>query len=403
MQNRINLLLYLFLIPFLFLGINCGLSENGQTGKRKVVVGAEQMNELLPLIRNKVIAVVANQTSMVGNQHLIDTLLKNSIHIKTVFAPEHGFRGQAEAGADVASGIDNITGLTVISLYGNHTKPTKEELKGIEMIVFDIQDVGVRFYTYISTLQYVMEACAENKIPLLILDRPNPNGYYVDGPVLDPKFSSFVGMNPIPIVHGLTMAEYALMMNGEGWLKDHLKCDLIYIKTKYWDHNQYYDLPIPPSPNLPNMTSVYLYPSLCLFEGTFVSVGRGTDFPFQVIGYPGMKDTPFTFTPHSIPGKSNKPLYEGRTCSGYDLREFGDQYINNTKQLYLFWIIESYNKAEDKAVFFNKFFDKLAGSDLLRQQIINGTSEDSIRLSWKEGLQDYMLKRSKYILYKDFE
>ena len=374
-----------------------------QPGNKRVIVGAEQMDVLLPLIRNKVIAVVANQTSMVGNMHLIDTLLKASIHIKTVFAPEHGFRGQSDAGEDVISGIDNKSGLAVVSLYGNHTKPTSEELRGIDMIVFDIQDVGVRFYTYISTLQYVMEACAENKISLLVLDRPNPNGYYVDGPILDPKFSSFVGMNPIPIVYGLTLAEYSLMLNGEGWLKDHLQCDLFYIKAKNWDHTKYYDLPVPPSPNLPNMTSVYLYPSLCLFEGTLVSVGRGTDFPFQVIGYPGMKDAPFKFTPHSIKGKSNKPLYEGETCSGYDLREFGEQYIINTKQLYLYWLIESYNKAENKGDFFNNYFDKLAGTDLLKHQIINGLSEESIRHSWQDGIHDYMLKRRKYILYKDFD
>ena len=385
-------------------GVSCGAGQFDGNSKETVIeTGAEQLNEYLPLIRNKTIAIVANQTSIVDHIHLVDTLQKLNIDIKLVFAPEHGFRGEAEAGEDFSDSKDAKSGLPLKALYGNHLKPTTDDLKGVQMVVFDIQDVGARFYTYISTLQYVMEACAENKLPLLVLDRPNPNGNYVDGPILDTAFKSFVGMNAIPVVHGLTMAEYALMLNGEGWLTGKKKCELFYVKAKNWNHNSVYELPVPPSPNLPNMTSVYLYPSLCFFEGTIVSVGRGTMFPFQVLGYPGFTGGSFSFIPMSIKGKSLKPLYEGKECKGYDLREFGNQYIANSKQLYLFWLIESYKNAVDKSKFFNKFFDTLAGSKQLRLQIIDGESEEDIRKSWKAGINDYKVIRKKYLLYKDFE
>ena len=368
-----------------------------------VKTGADQLNELLPLISGKVIAVLANQTSMLGEVHLIDTLLKLKVNVKLVFAPEHGFRGEAEAGEVVFSGKDAKTGLAVISLYGEHKKPTQNDLEGIEMVLFDIQDVGARFYTYISTLQYLMEACAEKNIPLLILDRPNPNGNYVDGPVLIPKFSTFVGMNEIPVVHGLTIAEYALMLNGEGWLKNEVKCKVEFVKVKNWNHNKLYVLPIAPSPNLPNMSAIYLYPSLCFFEGTIVSVGRGTDFPFQVFGYPEMPGGKFAFTPKSIKGKSVKPLYEDRLCSGVDLSIFTDQKNIRFKQINLKWLIDSYNSALDKKSFFNNFFDNLAGTDQLRMQIIAGMDEDEIRKSWQSGLEEFKTIRKKYLLYKDFE
>ncbi len=384
----------------LILGIITFFPDKVFSQEEKIIVGAERMNEYLPLLRNKNIAVVANQTSMVGKTHLVDTLLRTGIKIKCVFAPEHGFRGEAEAGAAIKSGTDAKTKLPIISLYGKHEKPTDEDLKDVDFVVFDIQDVGARFYTYISTLQYVMEACAQKKIPVLVLDRPNPNGFYVDGPVLDKKFASFVGMNPIPVVHGLTVAEYALMLNGEHWLADSLKCDLFYVKSLNWDHSKYYELPVKPSPNLPNITSVYLYPSLCLFEGTKVSVGRGTDYPFQVIGFPGCSKGTFQFTPKSKAGAAAKPMYEGVECSGFDLRTFGDTYIKASHQIYLFWLIGMYQC--DSTNFFNPFFDKLAGTDQLRKQIQAGMSEEEIRNSWQPALDNYILIRKRYLLYKDF-
>jgi uncharacterized protein YbbC (DUF1343 family) len=369
----------------------------------RIITGAEQTAEYFPIIKSRHIAIVANQTSIIGKTHLVDSLYNYGFSITCVFAPEHGFRGEAEAGETVVSSIDKKTGLSVVSLYGNHKKPTATALKGVDMVVFDIQDVGARFYTYISTLQYVMESCADLNIPVLILDRPNPNGFYVDGPVLDTSYTSFVGMNPIPVVHGLTMAEYGLMLNGEKWLKNNKQCELFYVKVKNWNHKVLYNLPVAPSPNLPNMSSVYLYPSLCFFEGTDVSIGRGTDHPFQVLGKPGMKKGNYTFVPKSIPGKAAKPLYEGQACKGYDLREFGEQYMSSAGQLYIFWLIELYQLSEKKDSFFIPFFDTLAGTDKLRLQIINNVSEEDIRKSWQSDLDDYKAKRKKYLLYDDFE
>ena len=375
-------------------------SVNVLSQDKMVIVGAERMKEYLPLIRDKRIAIVSNQTSLVNHTHLVDTLLSLKIKIKCVFAPEHGFRGDAEAGAHIDNNVDAKTKLPIISLYGKHDKPTAEDLTDVDLVVFDIQDVGARFYTYIATLQYVMEACAQKKIPVLVLDRPNPNGFYVDGPVLNKKLASFVGMNPIPIVHGLTIAEYALMLNGEHWLANNLQCDLFYVKCVNWDHSDFYELPVKPSPNLPNNTSIYLYPSLCLFEGTKVSVGRGTDYPFQVVGFPDSKVGSFHFTPKSKSGFATKPLYENIDCKGFDLRTFGDTYIKASHQVYLYWLIGMYQT--DSTQFFNSFFDKLAGTDELRKQIIAGTSEEEIRNSWQPALDNYILMRKKYLLYKDF-
>ncbi len=294
----------------------------------------EQTEKYLPLLKGKNIALVVNQTSVIQNTHLVDSLLSHKLRIKTIFAPEHGFRGEADAGAHVANGIDKKTNLPIISLYGNNKKPTSAQLKGIDLIIFDIQDVGARFYTYISTMHYVMEACAENGIPLLILDRPNPNGMYVDGPVLDMKFQSFVGMHPIPVLHGLTVAELAKMINGEKWLKDSAQCELVNITCENYTHQTTYSLPIKPSPNLPNDQAIALYPSLCFFEGTIVSVGRGTEMPFQLYGHPSWK-TAYSFTPISTAGASSPP-YQNQRCYGYNLEN------TSTDGFTLSYLIQAY-------------------------------------------------------------
>ncbi len=365
--------------------------------------GDMQLEKYLPLLKGKKIALVANQTSVIGNTHLVDTLRGLQMDIKVIFAPEHGFRGNADAGEHVENMMDAKTGIPVVSLYGSHYMPTSDELKGIDVVVFDIQDVGVRFYTYISTLHYLMEACAANKVKLLILDRPNPNGFYVDGPMLDPQFKSFVGLDLVPLVYGMTMAEYALMLNGEHYLRDSLFCQLEFVKVENYVHSDFFELPVKPSPNLPNMASINLYPSLGLFEGTVVSVGRGTDKPFQVIGNPKYTKGSYSFTPRSIPGASKNPPFKGVECKGYDLSLFGDVYIRNSKKLYLFWLKDFYDQYPVKKKFFNDFFDKLAGTDLLRKQIINGDSEEKIRASWQADIKKFKAIRKKYLLYDDFE
>ena len=357
-------------------------------------VGAEQVNEYLPLIKNKTVAIVANQTSMIRHTHLVDSLVALKIKIKCVFAPEHGFRGNASAGQKIATQVDEGTGLFTISLYGKHLKPTAQDLKDVNVVLFDIQDVGARFYTYISTLQYVMEACAEQNIPLIVLDRPNPNGFYVDGPVLDKKYSSFVGMNPVPVVYGLTIGEYAAMLNGEHWLSHGVHCKLTVIRITNYTHKDLYQLPVKPSPNLPDMTSVYLYPSLCFFEGTKVSIGRGTNRPFTLIGYPGFNDGDITFTPKNLPGIADHPMYEDTLCNGLDLTEFGKLYVPNFKNIYLFWLKGMHDTYPAKENFFNEFFDRLAGSEQLRKQISEGKEEETIRKSWEAELNKY---RSNWI------
>ena len=369
-----------------------------------IVVAAERSTEYLPQLKDKRVALVANQSSLVKDQHLVDFLLKNEIDIKCVFAPEHGFRGFADAGETVEDGKDEKTGLSIVSLYGSNKKPSEDQLKGIDIVVFDIQDVGVRFYTYISTLHYVMEACAENDIPLLLLDRPNPNGFYIDGPVLEPSFTSFVGMHRVPLVYGMTIGEYGMMINGEGWLKNGIKCDLQVISCDHYSHSDLYKLPVKPSPNLPNMTSVYLYPSLALFEGTVVSIGRGTDKPFQLIGHPEFDQGNIRFTPRSTVG-AKYPKLENRECKGIDLSNFGSFYLRQSKKLYLFWLIETHNDLKDKIDFFNEnnFFNKLAGNDSLMKQISSGQSEEEIRASWEQGIRDFKSIRAKYLLYQDFE
>jgi len=355
-------------------------------------VGAEQLDLYLPILKNKNIALVVNHTSLINSTHLADTLLKLNIVIKKIFSPEHGFRGEADAGETVKNSIDIKTNLPLISLYGKNKKPSQEQLNDIDIIIFDMQDVGARFYTYSSTMHYVMETCAEQKKKVIILDRPNPNGEYIDGPVLDLKYKSFVGLNPIPIIHGLTLGEMALMINGEGWLKDNVKCDLEIIKIKNYKHHQKYILPIRPSPNLPNQQSIKLYPSLCLFEGTVISVGRGTDFHFQVLGGVDSTYGNFTFTPQSNAG-NKAPLNKNTKCFGLDFR-------NEVNTIFtLKFLIEFYQKCIDKPKFFNKYFDTLAGTDSLRKQIIEGLTEQQIKTTWQANLEKYKILRKKYLLY----
>jgi uncharacterized protein YbbC (DUF1343 family) len=353
-------------------------------------VGAAQTNHYLPLLEGRTVAVVGNQSSLIGDTHLVDTLLSLDVNVLKVFSPEHGFRGTADAGAHIDHEIDAKTGLPIVSLYGANKKPSKDQLEGVDVLLFDIQDVGARFYTYISTLHYVMEAAAEQELTVIVLDRPNPNGHYVDGPILDTAYQSFVGMHPIPIVHGMTIGEYAQMINGEEWIEN--PCDLLVIPMAAYHRQMPYELPVKPSPNLPNAQAVNLYPSLCLFEGTTVSVGRGTTAPFQHYGAPYLTSN-YSFTPQSGPG-SKYPKHEGEICYGKDLRN-----ATPLASLHLDWLIEAYAEAADQANFFSNFFDKLAGTDQLRKQIIEGKSATEIKKSWEPGLINFLETRQQYLLY----
>ena len=373
---------------------------------KRILVGSERIEEYLPLLKNKRIGIVGNQTSVILNSrsstseekkytHLVDSLLALEVDIVRVFAPEHGFRGTADAGETVKDGKDPKTGLSIISLYGDNKKPKPEQLKDLDILIFDLQDVGARFYTYISSLHYVMEASAENNIPLIVLDRPNPNGHYIDGPVLNPKHQSFVGMHPVPVVHGMTIGEYAQMINGEKWLKNGVQCDLKVIKLMNYDHTTSYSLPVKPSPNLPNDQSINLYPSLCFFEGTNVNAGRGTNTQFQVFGSPFLNKAVFdyTYTPQSMEGAKN-PKHLGKLCYGRDLQNYP-----KTDRINLSWLIEAFNKTSDKSQFFNAFFTKLAGETVLQKQIENGLSEEEIRESWQKNLEKFKTVRAEYLLY----
>lgn len=366
--------------------------------------GAEQMEKYLPLLKGKRIALLVNQTARVGKQHLVDTLLSLHVQIAKIFSPEHGFRGNADAGELVNNSRDEQTGLPIVSLYGTHHKPSKEDLQGVDLLIYDIQDVGARFYTYISSLQELMEAAAENNIPLVILDRPNPNGFYTDGPVLDKTFTSFVGMQPVPIVHGMTVGEYAQMLNGEHWLSNpKWQCELTVIACQHYTHKTLYQLPVKPSPNLPNMAAIYLYPSLCLFEGTALSIGRGTDKPFQVFGHPSLPKDLYAFTPHSLPGAKHPPLLN-QTCYGYNLSDTVAALLKKPPHhIQLQWILQAYRLFPEKEKFFNNYFNKLAGNDQLIRQIQNGASEEEIRQSWEPALRHFKKIRKKYLLYPDFE
>lgn len=368
-----------------------------------IQTGAENYTAYLPLLKDKKVGIVTNQTGVLNyyspeetqvNLNIVDFLLAKKINLQKIFAPEHGFRGTADAGEHVVDGKDTKTGLPIISLYGDNKKPKAEQLADIDVVVFDLQDVGARFYTYISSLHYIMEACAENNIQLIVLDRPNPNGSIVDGPSLEKEFTSFVGMHPIPLLHGMTIGEYAQMINGEKWLKNEVKCKLTVIPCLNYKHSMFYSLPMKPSPNLPNDQAINLYASLCLFEGTNVSVGRGTEKQFQIYGSPFLPKSEFSFTP--IPNFGAKePLYKNQLCYGEDLTK-----ATKVSKLELKWIIKAYNETSDKTKFFNPFFTKLAGTKKLQQQIEAGTSEADIRKSWEKGLNDFKEMRKKYLIYE---
>lgn len=385
------------------ISVSCASTSPKNLDKPIIITGADQTNLYINYLRGKNVGMVINQTSVIGKSKALslDTLLKLGVAIKKIYGPEHGFRGDASNGADVNNSIDAKSGVPVISIYGNkHYKPTPEDLKGIDIMIYDIQDVGVRFYTYLSTLQYVMEACAENNIEMMILDRPNPNGFYVDGPILDTVNRSFVGMNTVPIVHGLTTAEYAQMLNGEGWLKNNEQCKLKIIRVANYKHSSRYILPVNPSPNLNTARSILLYPSVCLFEGTTLSLGRGTMSPFLQIGHPLLKGKyAYSFTPVSIKGMSEDPPQKNKTCYGIDLKNYDTNTVYNTGKLNLAWLIELYRTFPDKEHFFNAYFTKLAGTTELRKQIEAGKTEAEIRASWEPGLTKYKAMRAKYLLY----
>ncbi len=391
MKKLLNVFLF---FSFMVLGCLGGYEE------KPVITGAENTENYLPLLRNKNVGLIVNHTSLVGDVHLVDFLFDNNIEVKKIFAPEHGFRGEAAPGEVIEDGIDVKTGIPVISLYGDNKKPQPAQLADLDVLVFDIQDVGCRFYTYISTLHLAIEACAENYKPLVVLDRPNPNGDYVAGPVLEPEFRSFVGMDPIPIVHGCTVGELALMINGEKWHGANNYCELTVVTVENYTHSGEYSLPVKPSPNLPNDLAVELYPSLCFFEATSVSVGRGTEFPFQVLGAPEPRLGNFTFTPHEIPGVAVNPLHEGEVCYGVDLRN-----LKNAPEFTLKYFIDFYKKYENEDEFLTRerWFNLLAGTDKLIQQIREGKNEKEIELSWQPKLEEYKKLRKKYLLYPDFE
>lgn len=372
------------------------------TANAQVITGAERTTEYLPLLKGKRVALLVNQTATIGRTHLVDSLLKLHVKIQKIFSPEHGFRGNADAGAKIGNSKDPGTGLPIVSLYGKHRKADAADLKDVDVLIFDIQDVGTRFYTYISSLQELMESAAENHKPLIVLDRPNPNGHYVDGPVLlDTTLRSFIGMQSIPIVHGMTVGEYAKMLNGEKWLKNGVQCKLTVITCKKYDHHTFYQLPIAPSPNLPNMAAIYLYPSTCLFEGTVLSLGRGTNLPFQIFGHPSYPKDLFSFTPRANTGNKN-PVLKDTTCYGYNLTGTPEQVrAEMNGRIQLKWLIQAYNLFNDKEKFFTPFINKLAGNRILQQQIRQGLSEEEIRKSWEPALSKFKITRKKYLLYAE--
>jgi uncharacterized protein YbbC (DUF1343 family) len=414
---------------FLLLLISAAMSGYGQQAAPRVLAGAERTHVYLPLIKGKKVGIFANHTALVGNTHLVDTLLRLGIDVRVIFGPEHGFRGDADAGEKVGNYTDARTGIPVVSLYGAKRRPSPEDLSEVDVLLFDIQDVGVRFYTYISSLEEFMEAAFEMGKPLMILDRPNPNGHYVDGPVLEPAYRSFVGMQPVPVVYGMTIAEYAMMIAGEKWLSEKANARHDYYKTAEnsppdttfhfqiikcgnYTHKTRFELPVKPSPNLPSIQSIYLYPSTCFFEGTVLSEGRGTDRPFQVFGHPDLPRNLYSFTPQPNEG-AKKSKHFGKKCYGWDLGGTPDEvYAKVDNRLQLKWLIEAYNLFPDKEKFFllpssgkmeNSFFNKLAGNNTLWKQISKGESEEVIRASWEPALSAFKATRKKYLLYPDFE
>ncbi len=394
---KTNRLLFIWLILSL-LSVNVSAQERKASAP---IPAAHLTYKYVDYLKNKRVALLVNQSSTIGSKHLVDSLLSLGINIKKIFCPEHGFRGNMDAGAKVESTIDSATKLPLISLYGNNKKPSAKDLTDIDVVVFDVQDVGVRFYTYLSSLHYMMEACAENKIRLIVLDRPNPNGYYIDGPVMKKEHYSFVGLHPVPIVYGMTIGEYAQMINGEGWLNTKNKCYLKVIRLAAYTHESNYTLPVKPSPNLTDNDAITLYPSLCLFEGTSISVGRGTYMPFKIIGHPSLSEKyTFSFTPQAIDGMSKTPPYLNQTCYGIDLTNYVNDSTQQAKQLTISWLIEMYQNYPEKDKFFNSFFEKLTGTSELRNQIIEGKSEAEIRKTWQNDLTTFKEVRKKYLLYK---
>ena len=371
-----------------------------QANQNRVIVGAEQTNVYLPLLKNKRIAIFSNHTGMIGNKHLLDVLLENKINVVAIFSPEHGFRGNADAGEHVSSSVDSKTGVPILSLYdGKLGRPSEESMRKFDLLIVDIQDVGLRFYTYYASMVRLMDACAEYNRKMLILDRPNPNGHYVDGPILDMKYKSSVGWLPIPIVHGMTLGELALMVNGERWLPASRICDITVIKCKNYTHQTMYELPIPPSPNLPNMKAVYLYPSTCYFEATPVSLGRGTQLPFQIYGHPNMLGYDYTFTPQSIPGAKNPPQLN-RICHGVNLSELSNEEIWK-KGVDLSYLIDAYRNLNMDDYFFRPFFELLTGRDYVRKMIKQGKNADEIKAMWKEDVEKYKIQRKPYLIYEE--
>lgn len=417
MNRTVLLVIISFFTAFQY---SCAQGKNA-TDEPRIIPGAERMNVYVPMLKGKRVAVFANQTSMVGNTHLVDTLLASGVKVVKIFGPEHGFRGKADAGESVKNTVDKKTGIPIISLYGSHKRPTKDDLKGVDVLLFDIQDVGVRFFTYISSLEEYMEAAFEHGIPLMLLDRPNPNGWYVDGPVLEKEHKSFIGMQPVPVVYGMTIGEYALMIAGERWLSE--KANKRYdfyrtaenspdtpfhfqvIKNGNYDHTKKYVLPVFPSPNLPEMQSVYLYPSTCFFEGTVLSEGRGTSKPFQVFGHPVLPKHLYSFTPRPNEGAKNNKHYYKKNYGWYLGGPVHDVLKKVDGKVQIKYLIDAYKLFPGKDTFFlkNNFFNKLAGNATLMQQVKNGTSEEEIRKSWQPALNKFKAIRKKYLLYKDFE
>lgn len=372
------------------------------TAQPEIMIGAEQTDVYFPMIRGKKVGLLVNAASMVSGENLVDLLIAARIDVRVIFSPEHGFRMNADAGESVGNTIDSLTGIPVISLYGKKKQPNPSDMKDLDVVLFDIQDVGVRFYTYISTLTYMMEACSKADIPIVLLDRPNPNTFYIDGPVLERGFTSFVGLHPVPVVYGMTIGEYARMVNGEGWLEGGKPCRLTVVPMKNFNHERICTPTTKPSPNLGTLNAMLLYPSLCLFEGTDVSVGRGTQFPFEVYGHPEIQNMPFSFTPVPIRGMSLDPPHKGVKCYGEDLRSVFQQKPRYQGKLLLEWLISVYKNLGKPASFFNSYFNLLAGNDLLQRQIKSGVSEKKIRASWRPGLIEFNKVRKKYLLYSDF-
>ncbi|MDR0972246.1 MAG: DUF1343 domain-containing protein [Bacteroidales bacterium] len=407
-----KILIKFFLFFLIFFSFSLQLRSQEMDNGNNIVVGAERTSLYVPLLEGKKVGIVANQTSLIGKTHLVDSLLSLKVNIRAIYCPEHGFRGEVQAGGKVSNSIDKKTNIPIISLYGKNKKPQREEFANNDIVIFDIQDVGCRFYTYISTLHYVMEACAETNIPLLVLDRANPNGFYIDGPVIkDTSLVSFVGMHPVPVVYGMTIGEYAQMINSEGWLntsskrvigeKTNINCNLTIIPLENYTHNTRYTLPISPSPNLKTKDAILLYPSLCWFEGTPISLGRGTEHPFEIVGFPMYENKTFSFTPKTIIGVAENPPYDGIECYGVFLSQ-NEKYKTNIgqKKINLSILIDMYRAYPKKGVFFTSFFDKLSGTKLLKEQIKNNFSEEKIRKTWIEDLNEFKQMRSRYLLYK---